>query len=426
MINIIYFISLFEFIIKKIFEIHLFRYGDELLLSYTISSRDLPILAPLGLRNWSIVRYRPIRVFFFPQVIMSSASMYSSEESAGQGGVVRAGGAEGGTSTGPGISGARASGMVVRSPDEVLSSFLEGSDDSGPSSPVYGGERIVNGIGLFLLRGGIRVDSEMPEPAGGWPRIQGYRWASPDVDLYTSDFGTRAELLWWSKRSQVARDVEDARFFRLGVSHPNERVFHGKGNCSEDFFFVYTYMFDQLYVRISFTSFQASVLQELNIAPSQFHPNGWAAIQAFTSLCAAVGVPPMVKVFLHYFNVRPLPRRGWVSLSSVSDWTLFKFFSESFKNFKTRYFKVIIKGSGRSEFFDDGAPMFPFYWTQDLRRMNAFAIGRMNPEERDVVRVINDLSRRLKARGFVDSLKYEDFDQIAFGYMSLPAPRKTS
>ncbi|WVZ22908.1 hypothetical protein V8G54_001452 [Vigna mungo] len=118
---------------------------------------------------------------------------------------------------------------------------------------------------------------------------------------------------------------------------------------------------------------------------------------------------------------------GRVSLSFMHDRTLFKPFSESFKNFKTRYFKVMIWESGRSEFFDEAnVLMFPFYLTQNPRRISAFAISRMNPKEHDVVRVINDLSRRLKAHSFIDCLKYEDFDQIAFGYTSLPPPRKTS
>ncbi|WVZ15328.1 hypothetical protein V8G54_012894 [Vigna mungo] len=305
-----------------------------------------------------------------------------------------------------------------------------------PPSP--DGDRLVNGIAIFLMKGGVHVDREMAEPAGGWLRIRGYRWASLELDEYTSDFGTREDLLWWLNRSYIARDLEDAQLFRLRVSHPNERVFHGKRSSQEDFFFAYIYMFDQMYVRVPFTDFQASVLKELNIAPSQLHPNGWAAVQAFTTLCAAVGLIPMVRVFLQYFNVRPVPRRGWVSLSSVNNRTLVKPFAESFKNFKTRYFKVIIKESGKSEFFDaTSGPRFPFYWTEDPPKIKAFGLGLLNADERDVVRAINDLPRRLSACGFVDALKYEDYDQIAFGMlmsglcflrigcMMLPETRKT-
>ncbi|BAT88956.1 hypothetical protein VIGAN_05260600 [Vigna angularis var. angularis] len=50
----------------------------------------------------------------------------------------------------------------------------------------------------------------------------------------------------------------------------------------------------------------------------------------------------------------------------------------------------------------------------------------MTPDEMEVVRIINNLPRHLNARDFVECLNYEDFDQIAFGYMSLSEPRKTS
>lgn len=239
------------------------------------------------------------------------------------------------------------------------------------------------------------------------------------MNEYTSNFGTHEDLLWWSNRSHIARDVEDARLFRLGASHPNERVFHRKGSSSEDFFFVYSYMFEQMYVRVSFTEFQASLLKELNIASSQLHPNGWAAVQAFTTLCAAVGISPMVRVFLHYFNLQLVPRRGWVFLSSVQDRTFFKPFVDSFKNFKTRYFKIMIKESGKSEFFDVvGVPRFHLYWTEDPAKIKAFGVGRLNALERDVVHTINDLPCHLSARGFVDCLKYEEYDHIAFGMLT--------
>ncbi|WVY89730.1 hypothetical protein V8G54_035244 [Vigna mungo] len=344
---------------------------------------------------------------------MEVVSVYSSEESSemtsGAGGPSGAAGARGvSAGAGPAINPSGVGQETrVASPDSVSLSFLEANyedEDAMPPSPEA--DRLTNGIAIFLLKDGVRVDPEMAEPADGWPQIRGYRWASPDMDEYTSDFGTRDDLSWWSERSYIAHDVE--------------------GSSAEDFFFVYTYMFDQMYVRVPFTEFQSSVLKELNVAPSQLHPNGWAAVQAFTYLCAAVRITPMVRVFLHYFNVRPVPRRRWVSLSSVHDRTLFKPFSDSFKNFKKRYFKIIIKESGRAEFCDsDGGPRFPFYWTESPQKIKAYAIGLLTAVEKDVVRTINSLPRQLSAHGFFDCLKYEDFDQIAFGYMSLPVPRQT-
>ncbi|KOM38259.1 hypothetical protein LR48_Vigan03g164100 [Vigna angularis] len=199
---------------------------------------------------------------------MSAFSISSIEESTGQGGR----GAVGGD---------------VRSSSSVSSSFLERFDerevDSRSGSPFYGGERVINGMSLFLLKGGARIDWEKAESSSGWPRIKVYGWAFHDVGIFRSDYSTGEELQWWADRSHIARDVENARLICLGVSHRNEGVFHGKRANQEDFFFVYTYMFNQLFLRVSFIAFQAAVLRELNVAPSQLHPNDWAAIQAFAN-----------------------------------------------------------------------------------------------------------------------------------------------
>ncbi|KOM37913.1 hypothetical protein LR48_Vigan03g129500 [Vigna angularis] len=72
-----------------------------------------------------------------------------------------------------------------------------------------------------------------------------------------------------------------------------------------------------MFVRVPFTTFQLAVLRELNVAPSQLHPNAWASTQAFVVDCSALGITPTILVFLHYFNIRPLAKRGWVSLTSV-------------------------------------------------------------------------------------------------------------
>ncbi|KOM57628.1 hypothetical protein LR48_Vigan11g066100 [Vigna angularis] len=139
-------------------------------------------------------------------------------------------------------------------------------------------------MSLFLLKGGVRIDQEVTEPSGGWPRIKGYEWASHDVGLYRSDYSTRDELQWWVDRSHIVRDMDDTRLIRLGVCNRNKKP----------------------------------------------------------------------------------------------------------------------------------------------RKMNALAVGRMTPKELEAMRIINTLPCCLNAHDFVECLGHEDFDQKAFGYMSLSAPHKTS
>lgn len=154
----------------------------------------------------------------------------------------------------------------------------------------------------------------------------------------------------------------------------------------------------------------------MNITPSQLHLNEWAYIQAFTAMCLALAIVPSVSVFFHYYHVRPLAKRGWVSLTFVQDCCLFKPYSESFKNFKTRYFKVIIKEAGRNQFCDTlGEPLFSYYWTRDPVRISLVSTDEMTPAEVETVKTIKDLPHRLHARQLVDGLRHEDFTCVAFG-----------
>jgi len=69
-------------------------------------------------------------------------------------------------------------------------------------------------------------------------------------------------------------------------------------------------------VRLPFTSFERELLTEINTAPAQLHPNGWAFVRAFQILCGHLGVPPSVDVFLHFFEVKKHGKSLWVSFPS--------------------------------------------------------------------------------------------------------------
>lgn len=187
-------------------------------------------------------------------------------------------------SSGKGDRGATGSGDQPSSPNQVSSSYLEkstrkrtrdlhllyieGTRNQG-LSPQYivGKESSIGWLSIYL-GGGVDIDDVAPVLAGGLSIIRGYDWASYDVSLYTSEYYTKKVLKWQVDRSCIFRDVKDARLIRLGVSRQNERVFHEKESSADDFFFVYTYLFNQLFVWVSFTAFQSAVLRALNVAPT--------------------------------------------------------------------------------------------------------------------------------------------------------------
>jgi len=57
-----------------------------------------------------------------------------------------------------------------------------------------------------------------------------------------------------------------------------DRVCHGQESAPQIFFFVYSTFFADLHITLPFDDFIIGVLRILNVAPTQLHPNSWAAL----------------------------------------------------------------------------------------------------------------------------------------------------
>ncbi|RDX65821.1 hypothetical protein CR513_55489, partial [Mucuna pruriens] len=73
---------------------------------------------------------------------------------------------------------------------------------------------------------------------------------------------------------------------------------------------------------LSFDTFEANVFQTLDVAPSQLHPNGWVAMQAFCVICHYLCMRPIAPKFLHHYVVHVGAKSRW------------------YKGFKGRFVKV--------------------------------------------------------------------------------------
>ena len=90
-----------------------------------------------------------------------------------------------------------------------------------------------------------------------------------------------------------------------------------RANNGVPFFYFYQVVFKSIGMRLPFSRFERELLTEINIAPAQLHPNGWAFIKAFGVLCGFFGCTPSVNVFLHFFKVKKQGKSLWVSLSNI-------------------------------------------------------------------------------------------------------------
>ena len=99
-----------------------------------------------------------------------------------------------------------------------------------------------------------------------------------------------------------------------------------KGNNGELFCFIYTTLFKKVKLRFPFTRFERELLTELDIAAALLHPNSWAFVRAFQIMCAHLGLPASVDVFLFLFEAKHPGDRLWVSLNGIAGRSILSIF----------------------------------------------------------------------------------------------------
>ena len=180
-----------------------------------------------------------------------------------------------------------------------------------------------------------------------------------------------------------------------------DNVCHGREGDSNEFFYFYACFFRDLHIRLPLNDFQMGVLNILNIAHTQLHPNGWASMQAFSILCKMLSLSPSPRSFLYYYSSRPGKRPSWLSLISKFDICFLKPFTSSYKDFKGKFFKILIEPEGREYFFDGDTPKFPLYWTRDPLKFNSWSCHSMNAADRCVIEVFGHFSYRIPTRALL-------------------------
>jgi len=168
-------------------------------------------------------------------------------------------------------------------------------------------------------------------------------------------------------------------------------------------FFIYFYacFFSDLYIRFPLNDFQMGVLNFLNIAPTQLHPNSWASIQAFSFLCKLLSLSPSPKSFFVLFSSESGKQPGWLSLISKPRLCFLNPFTSSYKNFKGGFFKVLIEEDGKKYFFNGDTPKFPFYWTNEPLKFNSWSYHSMDVDDRRVFEVFGHFSYQIPTRALL-------------------------
>jgi len=124
-------------------------------------------------------------------------------------------------------------------------------------------------------------------------------------------------------------------------------------------------MFKKVKLRFPFPRFERELLTELDIVPAQLHPNSWAFVRAYQIICAHLGHPASVDVFLFLFEAKNPGDCLWVSLNGIVGRSILSIFQQSYKDWKDKF--VCVCRNDQDPTLLDG---FPLYWVNKGKKDN--------------------------------------------------------
>jgi len=172
-----------------------------------------------------------------------------------------------------------------------------------------------------------------------------YRWAPTNLLDETSSFTSFASITTYKESETCPKSrvfgKEHDKFVKVMPCGKGEPVCTDESSDPEGpFYFIYSTVFKRLKLRLPLTGFDRALLTEVNVAPTQLHPNNWAFVRAFSILCDHFGHTPSVDVFLYFFEAKSPRKKLWVSFNRVAGRVLLSLFQQSYKGFKGKFFKI--------------------------------------------------------------------------------------
>ena len=185
-----------------------------------------------------------------------------------------------------------------------------------------------------------------------------YPWAPPALLSETSSINTEADVLRLRDKTHLSFSKEHDDKVAISPCLPGEPVCtDNEGNDDHPFCFIYLTVFKKVKLRFPLTRFERELLTELDIAPAQLHPDGWAFVRAYQIICTHLGHPASVEVFLFLFEANNPGDRLWVSFNGFAGRSILSIFQQSYKDWKGKFVRVCCNDQDPTLL--DG---FPLYW----------------------------------------------------------------
>ena len=232
-------------------------------------------------------------------------------------------------------------------------------------------------------------------PSRGVPNR--YGWVTSDVWGVPSRM-TEGDLQRLRDQGAICGGGDEEGRYELVLPDADERVCYLNLHSPTvpDWMWVYESMFTRLGVRLPFSPFVQDLLSRCSVAPSQLHPNSWAAVRSFELVCRYLDLPASVPVFLFLF-LCTLPtkegkhKKGYMSFRAQPHRRIFGLFEDSFHGFKWEYFKVRpVQGHHPFWLSPEGVRRFPTYWNFQAGPsiLTKFTYNGLSQEDKDVANVL--------------------------------------
>jgi hypothetical protein len=152
------------------------------------------------------------------------------------------------------------------------------------------------------------------------------------------------------------------------------------------YFLMYGVVVQTFNLWFPFTQFEVSLLQALNIAPIQLHPNSWGFAKAYQLVCLALGIAPSLGVFFSFYHLKSVFPGRLVSLCALPNRTLFALYASNFKGYLDSFYRVRGGPNCLDVMYDhDGSSLFPFYWSSNPRLVKGPEGENLSPFEAETV-----------------------------------------
>lgn len=121
-----------------------------------------------------------------------------------------------------------------------------------------------------------------------------------NVNKHMSEYSTRSRVIQFVSVCPICDDLV-VNHVMGKACRAYEWVYMKPRPDNYDFTYIYEFLFKEYHMTFPLTDFEAGMLNLINVAPSQLHPNSWAFLRCFELLCHHLNFEPTINIFTYFY-----------------------------------------------------------------------------------------------------------------------------